>query len=77
MLQQLSDGASFAQLAQDYSNCPSASKGGSLGTFVPGAMEEVFEQVIFDPKTKVGQLVGPVKTIFGYHVIVVDERTGV
>ena len=36
-----------------------------------------FDKVIFDPKTELGQVVGPVQTQFGYHLIVVDKRTGV
>ena len=36
-----------------------------------------FDKVIFDPETKLGEVVGPVQTQFGYHLIVVDKRTGV
>jgi peptidyl-prolyl cis-trans isomerase C len=68
--------SSFADCARDYSTCPSASQGGSLGSFGPGKMVPEFDKVIFSPDTKVGQIVGPVLTDFGYHVIMVEKRTG-
>ena len=67
----------FFDLAQQYSTCPSRSQGGSLGSFRPGTMVKEFDAVIFDPATELGQVVGPVQTQFGYHLIVVDQRTGV
>lgn len=70
------EGASFSQLAQTYSSCPSGRQGGMLGRFGPGTMVKEFDAVIFDPATELGQVVGPVQTQFGYHFIVVDERTG-
>jgi peptidyl-prolyl cis-trans isomerase C len=77
VLEKLSAGANFASLASEYSTCPSGSRGGSLGSFAPGVMVKAFDDVIFDPKTNIGEIVGPVQTNFGYHVIVVDKRTGV
>lgn len=66
----------FESCAQEFSTCPSGSKGGSLGSFSPGTMVPEFDKVIFDPETKVGELMGPVMTNFGFHVIVVDKRSG-
>mmetsp|Transcript_82995 Transcript_82995/g.232616 ORF Transcript_82995/g.232616 Transcript_82995/m.232616 type:complete len:193 (-) Transcript_82995:95-673(-) len=66
----------FEQCAQEFSTCPSASKGGSLGSFGPGTMVKEFDQVIFSPDTKIGEVMGPVLTQFGHHVIVVEKRTG-
>jgi len=78
ILDQLSSGkSSFADLARQYSTCPSGSSGGSLGSFGPGTMVKEFDQVCFAPETNVGEVVGPVQTSFGYHLIVVDKRTGV
>lgn len=68
--------ASFADCAIDFSTCPSASKGGSLGTFTPGTMVPEFDKVVFNPETKVGQILGPIQTDFGYHVILLEKRTG-
>ncbi len=67
---------SFASLASKYSTCPSKSRGGSLGSFGPGTMVAEFDQVVFAPDTKIGQIMGPVQTQFGYHLLVVDKRTG-
>ena len=77
VLEKLGSGATFASLAREYSTCPSGSRGGSLGSFGPGMMVPAFDKVIFDPKTNVGEIVGPVETKFGYHIIVVDKRTGI
>ena len=67
---------SFAALASQYSTCPSSSRGGSLGSFAPGTMVKEFDEVVFAPNTKVGSILGPVQTQFGYHLICVDKRTG-
>ena len=67
---------SFAALAGKYSTCPSKSRGGSLGSFGPGTMVKEFGEVIFSPETKIGQVMGPVQTKFGYHLVVVDKRSG-
>lgn len=73
----LSDGSStFASLAGEYSTCPSGAGGGSLGSFGPGTMVPEFDKVIFSPDTVIGSIIGPVETEFGYHLIVVDKRTG-
>jgi peptidyl-prolyl cis-trans isomerase C len=66
----------FEECAKGFSTCPSASKGGSLGNFGPGTMVKEFDQVIFSPETKIGEVMGPVLTQFGHHVIVVEKRTG-
>ncbi len=66
----------FEKCAREFSTCPSASKGGSLGSFGPGTMVKEFDQVIFSPETRIGEVMGPVLTQFGHHVIVVEKRTG-
>ena len=68
--------SSFESLAQKYSTCPSKSRGGSLGSFSPGTMVKEFDDVVFSPDTKVGVVMGPVQTQFGYHLITVDKRSG-
>ncbi len=77
VLNELEAGVGFNQVAKAFSACPSGSQGGSLGSFSPGTMVKEFDAVIFDPETNIGEIVGPVQTQFGYHLIVVDKRTGV
>jgi len=64
----------FEDAAKEYSKCPSSEKGGDLGAFAKGQMVPEFEEVCF--KDEIGKLVGPVKTQFGYHLIVVTDRKG-
>ena len=66
--------ADFASLAKEHSTCPSGKSGGSLGTFKPGSMVPEFDKVCWS--APVGEVQGPVQTQFGYHLIVVTERTG-
>ncbi len=58
----------FSDLAKQYSTDRStAVKGGELGTFPKGVMISEFENVLF--AAKAGEIVGPVETQFGYHII--------
>ena len=65
-------GEDFGTLAAQYSKDPSAQKGGDLGWFGKGRMVKPFEEAAM--KTKPGQITGPVRTPFGYHVIKVLGR---
>ena len=77
VLDKLAAGTStFSELAREYSTCPSGTSGGSLGSFEPGTMVPEFDAVIFSPDTVIGTILGPVETKFGYHLIVVDKRSG-
>jgi peptidyl-prolyl cis-trans isomerase D len=72
LLEQLKSGASFADLAKKNSDDPgSATLGGDLGSFGHGEMVPEFDKAVFEGKT--GELVGPVKTDFGYHIILVGN----
>ena len=62
----------FAEAAAQYSTCPSAKNGGSLGTFKQGAMVPAFDKVVF--KEAVGAIHGPVMTPFGVHLIYIEGR---
>jgi peptidyl-prolyl cis-trans isomerase D len=61
-------GEDFADLAKKYSQDPgSASQGGNLGPFTRGRMVKGFEDAAFAAKP--GDIVGPVRTQFGFHII--------
>jgi parvulin-like peptidyl-prolyl isomerase len=69
---QLQNGADFAGLAREYSQDPgSAEQGGDLGCLGQGETVPNFEEALFNAGQ--GEIVGPVETEFGYHVIEVTE----
>ncbi len=70
---QIAEGADFADLAALHSSCPSGADGGSLGSFGPGQMVPEFDAAVFGGN--VGEVQGPVKTDFGYHLLEVTSRT--
>lgn len=71
---QIEEGASFDDMAKTHSKCPSGRSGGDLGTFQPGMMVQPFDKVCFTEE--VGKVHGPVQTQFGYHLILITERSG-
>jgi peptidyl-prolyl cis-trans isomerase C len=70
---QIEGGADFGALAGKHSSCPSKAQGGALGEFSPGQMVPEFDRVVFS--APVGQVQGPVKTQFGWHLVEVTSRT--
>jgi peptidyl-prolyl cis-trans isomerase D len=66
------EGNDFAQLAKEYSKDPSGARGGDLGWFTKGRMVPAFENAAF--KARVGEIVGPIRTQFGLHIIKVTGR---
>ena len=67
IIKKLNEGESFDHLASEFSSCPSGKEGGNLGTFGKGQMVPAFEKAAFE--LEVGQVSGPVRTQFGYHLI--------
>ena len=63
----LDDGAEFAGLASENSDCPSGQQGGDLGPFGRGQMVKPFEDAAFG--LDVDQTSDVVETDFGYHLI--------
>jgi peptidyl-prolyl cis-trans isomerase D len=64
----------FAELAKANSQDPgSAPQGGDLGSFAHDAMVKPFADAVF--AAKIGDIVGPVQSDFGYHVIKVTGIT--
>ena len=72
LVTKLESGVDFAQLARAKSTGPSGPNGGALGWFGLGQMVPQFEQavVIMD----IGAISPPVKTQFGWHVIMLNEK---
>jgi len=70
---QIEAGSDFAELAQQHSQCPSGKQGGDLGEFGQGQMVPEFDAVVFSDQ--IGQVHGPVKTQFGYHLLEILSRT--
>lgn len=71
----LENGEDFSALALEYSMDPSVQKNrGDLGFFDREAMVKPFAEAAF--AAKVGDIVGPVETSFGFHLIKVEDRRG-
>lgn len=69
---QLDEGADFAELAKTFSEDPgSGAQGGDLGFFGRGQMVESFEAAAY--ALPVGQVSAPVRSPFGFHLILVEE----
>ncbi len=66
------DPENFAKYAKEYSNDPgSAQEGGDLNFFGRGMMVEPFEKAVFSAKK--GDIIGPVQTEYGMHIIEVTD----
>jgi parvulin-like peptidyl-prolyl isomerase len=63
----------FAQLAKEHSDCPSKNKGGDLGAFTRGQMVPEFDKVAFESEPL--KVSDPVKTQFGWHLVMVTKKT--
>ena len=70
--EKIENGADFADVASEHSQCPSGQQGGDLGTFSPGRMVKEFDEVVFSEK--IGVVHGPIQTQFGYHLLVITSR---
>jgi len=66
------DGLKFSAAAKVYSQGPSARKGGELGYVQSGQMVPEFDKMVFSLKP--GEISEPVRTRFGYHLILVEDR---
>jgi foldase protein PrsA len=69
VIKKLNDGAKFADLAKEYSeDKANATKGGDLGFFNKGTMDEAFEKAAYALE-KGKYTTTPIKSQFGYHII--------
>ncbi|MFQ6614657.1 MAG: peptidylprolyl isomerase, partial [Fidelibacterota bacterium] len=78
LIAKLKKGADFAQLADEYTEdpgnqvTPDSSRGGYLGWFGHGQMVPAFEEAAFGGEP--GDIVGPVMSNFGVHIIKIHNR---
>lgn len=71
LIEALTNGADFAELAREKSTGPSGPNGGELGWFTAGMMVKPFEDAVMGMED--GAIAGPVQTQFGWHVIKLNE----
>ena len=71
ILEEMKSGKEFDILAFEKSLCPSSKNKGALGWFGKGMMVKEFEEACFNSKK--GEILGPIKTQFGYHIIKINE----
>ncbi|MFC1553520.1 SurA N-terminal domain-containing protein [candidate division KSB1 bacterium] len=67
-LQRAKDGEDFSGLAQEYTDSD-----GDLGTFAKGAMTADFENAVFAPGVKQNDIIGPIETSFGNHIVKIER----
>jgi peptidyl-prolyl cis-trans isomerase SurA len=72
LIEQARGGADFASLARQFSEAASAAAGGEIGWVLPNQLDEAIEREV--AKAQPGTIVGPIRTIAGYHVIRLAER---
>ncbi len=71
----IQQGESFADLAKaDSTDTGSGGQGGELGWKGKGAYVQEFEDAVWSDKVKVGDVLGPIKSQFGYHIIQIEGR---
>ncbi len=70
----LDAGSSFEEVAAQYSDDASATRGGDLGWIGRGMMVPEFEEAVF--ALDVDEITGVVPSRFGFHIIRLDERDG-
>jgi len=78
LMYRINQGESFGTIANMYTEDPSnnmgegAPKGGELGWFNKGIMISEFDKAAFEAKK--GDLIGPILTNFGYHIININDK---
>lgn len=72
LLEEVRGGGSFASLATQFSQDPSARTGGDMGWLQPGQMPEEVEKILTD--MPVGAMSMPIRSSEGYHIVVLRDR---
>lgn len=71
LIEQLRGGTPFPQLAQQFSQSPTAAAGGDLGWVVKGDMEPELDDAI--SRMQPGQISDPLRSATGYHILLLRE----
>ena len=72
ILARLKRGEDFAKLAKENSSDASAAQGGDIGFYKKGDLDPQYEAATFS--LPVGQITGPIRSGYGYHIIKVTDR---
>lgn len=72
LAEQIGNGANFTVLARQFSQSATAAVGGDLGWVEEGALDPELEKVA--ERLDVGQLSKPVRTVSGYHLLLLRDR---
>lgn len=73
LLERAKGGEDFALLAKEYSQDEYAKKGGDMGFVHQGSLEPKLEG--FVDHMEPGDIEGPIWTIYGYHLLKLEEKT--
>jgi len=71
-VQQIMRGVSFAIVANQFSQSPSAADGGDIGWVIQGQLAEEIDQAL--SQLKPGQIAGPIRAEGGYHILLLRDR---
>lgn len=71
-LGRLKKGEEFDVVAAEVSICPTKTRGGDLDWLIEGQLEKPLEEKAFEMKK--GEVAGPVKTRFGYHILMLEDK---
>jgi peptidyl-prolyl cis-trans isomerase SurA len=71
-VQQIRQGVSFAIVAGQFSQSPSAADGGDIGWVVQGQLAEEIDQAL--SQLQPGQIAGPIRAEGGYHILLLRDR---
>lgn len=72
VMDKLKKGQNFADIAAKESICPSKARGGDLDWLPKGRLVKEVEDAAFSMKK--GEVVGPIKSKFGYHVLLLEDK---
>lgn len=73
ILNRIKKGEDFAKLAEELSEDEYAKKGGDMGNLFRGSLLQEIESAVAGLKT--GETVGPVYTMYGWHLLKIEEVT--